>query len=86
MHGGCSAWRAEFVGDSEAARRAFQRAYTIAPTQIEVGRNLVLESLALGYGEEAVEVATAMVSLSPEGLSVFPCAGGGLNITPQWLL
>ena len=24
--------------------------------------------------------------LDRPGLSVFPCAGGGLNITPQWLL
>ena len=55
-----------FIGDSEAARLAFRRAFTIAPTEIEVGRNLVLESLALGYGEEAVEVATALVTLSPE--------------------
>ena len=27
--------------------------------------------------------ATGAVTM---GLSVFPCAGGGLNITPQWLL
>jgi hypothetical protein len=55
-----------FLGEREAAWRAFQRAYTIAPTQIEVGRNLVMESLALGYGQEAVEVATAMANLSPD--------------------
>ena len=54
-----------FLGDSSAARAAFLRAYTIAPDQVETGRNLVQESLALGYGEEAVEVATALTELAP---------------------
>ena len=56
---------ASVSGDSLSARLAL-RAYTIAPTEIEVGRNLVMESLALGYGKEAVEVARALEKLSPE--------------------
>ncbi len=54
-----------FLGDSRAARSAFLHAYTIAPDQVETGRNLVEESLALGYGEEAVQVATVLTELTP---------------------
>ena len=37
-------------------------------------------------GGSDVVVPSSTNAPSPSGLSVFPCAGGGLNITPQWLL
>jgi tetratricopeptide (TPR) repeat protein len=55
-----------FRGASDSARFAFKRAFEIAPTEIEVGRNLALESIALGHGPEAVDVTTKMVKLSPD--------------------
>src|SRR4051794_13994663 len=68
----------------------------IAPFGPEVGERIVALTLTEPLGETTHWTGRAMakaagVSLSYvqriwRGLSVFPCAGGGLNITPQWLL
>jgi len=52
--------------DREGAYAAFERAYRLNPNQIEVGRNLGLECLTLGYAQEAINVTAAMVRLAPE--------------------
>lgn len=37
----------------------------MAPDEIEVGRNLGMECIALGYGQEAITVTAAMTKLAP---------------------
>lgn len=51
--------------DRHGAYAAFARAYGLRPDEIEVGRNLAGECLALGYAQEAVNVTAAMVRLAP---------------------
>jgi hypothetical protein len=41
--------------------------------------------LVAAAADFALDVGLARL-VARRGLSVFPCAGGGLNITPQWLL
>jgi Flp pilus assembly protein TadD len=52
--------------DREGAYAAFAHAYGTAPDEIEVGRNLGGECIALGYGQEAIAVTAAMVRLAPD--------------------
>jgi hypothetical protein len=53
------------LGDRIGAHDAFRHAYDIAPAELEVGRNLVEECIALGRGPEAVDVATALTGRFP---------------------
>jgi hypothetical protein len=51
--------------DRQSAYAAFSRAYGMAPNEVEVGRNLAMECIALGYGPEAIAVSEAMTRLMP---------------------
>ena len=53
------------LADRHGAYAAFARAYGLQPNEIEVGRNLAGECLALGYAQDAVDVTAAMVRLAP---------------------
>lgn len=52
--------------DREGAYTAFARAYSMAPDEIEVGRNLAMECIALGNAQEAIAVTAAMAKLAPD--------------------
>lgn len=52
--------------DREGAYAAFARAYGMAPDEIEVGRNLGMECITLGYAQEAIAVTAAMVRIWPD--------------------
>jgi Flp pilus assembly protein TadD len=54
------------LGDHENAYAAFARAYGLNPNNVEVGRNLAAECVALGYGREAVEISAAVMRLAPD--------------------
>jgi Flp pilus assembly protein TadD len=56
--------------DREGAYAAFARAYGMAPNEIEVGRNLGAECIALGYGQEAIAVTAAMSRLAPDDAGI----------------
>ena len=56
--------------DREGAYAAFVHAYDLAPDELEVGRNLAMECIALGYGREAVAVTAAVVRLAPDDSGV----------------
>ncbi|MFI4973064.1 MAG: hypothetical protein ACHP84_00835 [Caulobacterales bacterium] len=53
------------LDDRQGAYAAFSRAYGLAPKEVEVGRNLVVECITLGYGDEAIAVAEAVIALAP---------------------
>jgi Flp pilus assembly protein TadD len=52
--------------DRDGAYAAFSRAYGMAPNEVEIGRNLGAECMALGYGREAMVVTAAVVKLAPK--------------------
>lgn len=54
------------LGDREGAYAAFKSAYGINPNEIEVGRNLGEECIALGYATEALEVTAAIMRIDPK--------------------
>jgi Flp pilus assembly protein TadD len=54
------------LSNRDGAYTAFARAYGMAPDEIEVGRNLGAECIALGYGQEAISVTAAVSRLAPE--------------------
>ncbi len=56
--------------DREGAYAAFARAYGMAPNEIEMGRNLGSECIALGYGQEAIAVTAAMTKLAPNDAGI----------------
>ena len=51
--------------DRQGAYAAFSHAYGMAADEIEVGRCLAMECIALGYAPEAIAVTAAMVRLAP---------------------
>jgi tetratricopeptide (TPR) repeat protein len=56
--------------DREGAYAAFARAHGLAPNEIEVGRNLGAECIALGYGQEAIAVTAAISALAPDNSGI----------------
>jgi tetratricopeptide (TPR) repeat protein len=52
--------------DHSGAYAAFACAYGLAPDQIETGRNLAQECIALGYAQEAITVSAATAKLAPD--------------------
>ena len=52
--------------DREGAYAAFARAYGMAPDEIEVGRNLGMECITLGYAQIAIAVTAAMGRIWPD--------------------
>jgi tetratricopeptide (TPR) repeat protein len=58
------------LGDRNGAYAAFSRAYGMAPDEVEVGRNLGGECIALGYGREAIAVTEAMTKIAPQDVGL----------------
>lgn len=55
----------QMLDNHHDAYEAFRRSFELAPFELETGRNLASECIALGYGPEALEVATALTTNFP---------------------
>ncbi len=55
----------QMLDNHHDAYEAFRRSFELAPFELETGRNLAGECIALGYGPEALEVTTALTTNFP---------------------
>jgi hypothetical protein len=82
------------IGAEAEQRRAAAREERVQAESVRQTADSVAETMAITVAfpvhlaRRTAETARENVrfGLDTAGLSVFPCAGGGLNITLQWLL